>query len=233
VSLQVSFINHSIRRLTRILCRVDDSQLHTVPMSGPLIIITNHINFLEVPLVYTHLMPRPVTGFVKAETWDNLALAYLFNLWEGIPIRRGTSDVNAFQQALQALRAGKILAISPEGTRSGDGRLNRGQPGIVTIAQHSHAPILPVAYYGGEKIWNNLRRLQRTDFRISVGQPFTLRPGRGKISHLERQKITDEIMYQIAALLPFSHRGYYADQSLASCDYLEFVPGSVDQPVSS
>jgi 1-acyl-sn-glycerol-3-phosphate acyltransferase len=202
-------------------------------LTGPLIIVTNHINFLEVPLIYTHLIPRPVTGFVKAESWDNLALAYLFNLWEGIPLRRGASDVNAFQQALQALRAGKIMAITPEGTRSGDGRLKRGQPGIVILAQHSQAPILPIAYYGGEKIWNNLRRLQRTDFRISVGQPFTLKPCGGRITHLERQKITDEIMFQIAALLPPSYRGYYADQSLASCYYLEFIPISVNQSVAA
>ena len=69
------------------------------------------------------------------------------------------------------------------------------------------------------------------DFRISVGQPFTLKTCGEKLSHLRRQKITDEIMFQVAALLPPNYRGYYSDQSLASFDCLEYVSLSDYHPV--
>ena len=59
----------TIRGLVGLLCRVDDAQLALVPARGPLILVANHINFLEVPLLYTYLQPRPVTGLAKAETW--------------------------------------------------------------------------------------------------------------------------------------------------------------------
>ena len=58
MSLAYTIVTTSIKSITRILCNVDDSQLINVPDQGPLIIACNHINFMEVPLIYTHLQPR-------------------------------------------------------------------------------------------------------------------------------------------------------------------------------
>jgi len=182
--------------------------------------VANHVNFLDAPVVYTHLQPRRVTGLVKAETWDNPFMAYLFTTWGGIPIRRGEPDRVALGQALEALDAGKIVAVAPEGTRSGDGRLKRGFPGVITLALHSCAPILPLACYGGEQFRGNLSRLRRTDFHIAVGRPFTIETGEGRVTRQVRQEITDEIMYQIAALLPPAYRGEYANLAAATQKYL-------------
>src|SRR4030042_952517 len=121
MSLAYTVVTKSIKGITRILCNVDDNQLVNVPEHGPLIIASNHINFMEVPLLYTHLQPRAVTGFAKAETWNNPAMGYLFDLWGAIPLRRGEADTRAFRLALKALQSGKILAVAPEGTRSRHG----------------------------------------------------------------------------------------------------------------
>ena len=219
-------VTSTIKGLTRILCRVDDAQVAQVPDQGPLILVANHINFLEVPLLYTHLQPRPVTGFAKAELWDNLALRQLIKLWEAIPLERGEADTSAIRQALKALKANRILAIAPEGTRSGHGRLQRGRPGAVFLALHSGASLLPVVYHGGEKFWHNLARLHRTDFHIAVGQPFYLEAGEAKVTQDVRQRMVDEIMYQMAALLPPAYRGVYSDLAAASEIYLRFPSGS-------
>jgi 1-acyl-sn-glycerol-3-phosphate acyltransferase len=219
---EAGMINPALKTLTRILCRVHDGELARIPARGPLIVVGNHINFLEVPLLYTHLLPRPITGFAKAETWDNPLLRPLFNYWKGIPIHRGELDRNALRLALQALQAGSILGVAPEGTRSGDGRLQRGHPGVVKIAQMSGAPLLAVAYYGNEKLYANLRGLRRTDFYIRVGRPFRLKTT-SRMEREARQLITDEIMHQIAALLPAAYRGVYADLDSATMRYLEYV----------
>lgn len=224
MSMAAVVVNATLKQISRFICEVDDSQLSFIPASGPLILVTNHINFIEVPLLYTHLQPRPVTGFVKSETWENPAMALLFNLWEGIPLRRGEADLNAIRLGLKALQAGKILAVAPEGTRSGSGRLGPGHPGVVLIAMQSHAPILPVAYYGGEKLRANLTRLRRTPFRIVVGSPFRLRLPAGKVNKETRRQMTDEIMYQLAALLPPEYRGTYSNLEKASHAYLDFDP---------
>jgi len=220
MSLAFSVVNFTLKGLTRLLCRIDATPLERVPESGPLILVANHINFLEVPLVYTHLQPRPVTGFAKAETWDNPAMAQLFNLWNAIPLHRDEADIQAIRRALRVLAKGGILAVAPEGTRSGDGRLRRGQPGIVTLALRSQAPILPMVYYGGEKFHNNIKRLKRTDFHIAVGKVFYLSAKGKRVTRLVRQQMVDEIMYTLAALLPPQYRGDYSALHLATTEFI-------------
>ena len=226
MTLTYQVVTSTLKGLTRLLCRVDDAQLERVPAQGPLIIVANHVNFLEAPLIYTHLQPRPVTGFAKAETWENPVLGALFSLGRAIPLRRGEADIAALRQALKALEAGQILAITPEGTRSGHGRLQPGHPGVVLLALRSGAPLLPVVYHGGELFWRNLSRLRRTDFHIVVGQPFYLDADGVKVTHQVRQQMVDEIMYQVAALLPPAYRGVYSDLAAATEAYLRFSPGA-------
>jgi 1-acyl-sn-glycerol-3-phosphate acyltransferase len=223
MSITYQLVNGSIKRLLRVLCRVDDAQLARVPERGPMILVANHVNFLEVPLVFTHLQPRPVTGFAKAETWDNPIMARLFNLWGAIPIKRGEADMEALRQGLSFLEAGYILAVSPEGTRSNDGRLLRGHPGVVLLAQRTGAPLLPVVYYGGERFRDNLTRLRRTDFHIIVGHSFYLQTEGIKLSREVRQHMVDEVMYQLAALLPPEYRGAYTNLAAATDQYLRFT----------
>jgi 1-acyl-sn-glycerol-3-phosphate acyltransferase len=201
-------------------CRVDDQELRRVPERGPLLLVCNHVNFVEVPLLLSHLQPRQVTGFAKAETWDSPMMGLLFDIWGAIPLRRGQADVTAIRRVLEALDRGMIVAIAPEGTRSGDGRLRLAKPGIGLLAARSKAPILPVAYYGHERIWSNLRRFRRTDFHIRVGPLLRVRSN-GRWSAEQRQALADEIMIQIAALLPEKYRGAYGSPPTGQPSFLE------------
>jgi 1-acyl-sn-glycerol-3-phosphate acyltransferase len=219
-------VTSTIKGILRILCRVDDAQLAKVPDHGPLILVSNHVNFLEAPLVYTHLLPRQLAGFAKAEAWKNPFLCFLAKLWGPIPLRRGEVDRSALRQALAALEEGLILGLAPEGTRSGDGRLQQGKPGTVLLALRSGAPLLPVVHYGGEHFWRNLARLRRTSFHIVVGEPFYVESGGIKVTRHVRRQMTDEIMFQMAALLPPVNRGVYAHLDDATDTYLRFPPGS-------
>ena len=207
------------RGLTRLLCRIDGESLNSIPQQGPLILVCNHINAIELGVVFPRLHPRPVTGFAKSETWDNPILGPIFNIWEIIPIHRGQPDITALRQGLKVLEDGNILVITPEGTRSGDGRLQQGHPGVAMLALHSGAPIMPMVYYGNEAFSQNVRRLRRTDFSVRVGKPFQV-VTQGKATTQMRRQITDEIMYQMALLLPPQNRGYYSDLSGASSEFL-------------
>jgi 1-acyl-sn-glycerol-3-phosphate acyltransferase len=201
--------NLLIHLLLTAICRIDREEISRVPVRGPLVIVTNHVTFLEVPALYLALLPRPVVGITKRETWNHPVLRYLANLWKAIPIRRNTSDSAAIAAALEALKAGKIVVIAPEGTRSGDGRLRKANAGVVTIAARSLAPVLPVAHFGGERIFENLRSLRRTRFAIRVGRPIHLSPAAAS-TRAAREAAIDEIMRSLADLMPERYRGYYA-----------------------
>lgn len=226
MTLTHTVVTQGIKGLVRIMCRVDAAQLAKVPEEGPLIVVANHVNFVEAPIVYTHLCPRSMTTLAKAETWDSPGLRLLANLWGAIPIQRGEVDRTALRMALQALDEGKILILTPEGTRSGHGRLQQGMPGTVLLALRSGVPLMPLVFYGGEVIWSNLRRLRRTDFHIVVGEPFYLDADGVRVTRDVRQQMTDELMYQMAALLPPAYRGVYSDLAAATEAYLRFPPGS-------
>jgi 1-acyl-sn-glycerol-3-phosphate acyltransferase len=226
MSISGKIVTFIIKKITRILCRVHDEELHKVPNHGPLIIVANHVNFLEVPVLFTHLLPRPVTGYAASKSWKNPLFAFLFNRWGAISIRRGELDMNAIRLGLQSLDKGAILAIAPEGTRSGNGRLQHGRPGVVLLACKSGAPLLPVVYFGGEQFWGKIRRFRRTDFYIRVGDPFYVQTNHTKMDRSVRQQIVNEVMYQMAALLPTEYRGKYADLENATERYLAFPQGS-------
>ncbi len=217
-----SSISWGIRLGTNILCRIEGSELAMVPKCGPLILAINHINSLEVPLLFAHLQPRRLIGLAKIETWDNKFMGWLFDLWESIPIRRGEADLQAVRRCLAALSAGDILGVAPEGTRSYNGKLLYGQPGIVLIALHSKVPILPIVHWGGEDFQRNIKGLKRTDFHIRVGRPFSLDAKGKKVDGKVRQAMVNEIMYQMAILLPEAYRGEYANCNQPPQEYIRF-----------
>jgi 1-acyl-sn-glycerol-3-phosphate acyltransferase len=220
-------VTWTIKILTRLLCRIDDTQLASVPEHGPFILAVNHVNFLEGPVLYTHLLPRRMTAFVKAENLNHPFFGtLLFTLWKCIPLHRGEGDTSAFRMGIQVLKEGLFMTIAPEGSRGGHGRLRQGHPGVALLALRSGTPILPIVVHGGEAFWDNLSRLRRTDFHIVVGQPFHLDAGGVRATSRVRQQMVDEIMYQMAALLPPAYRGDYSDLSAATEMYLRFPPGT-------
>lgn len=222
MSLSERFVVGFFRLLTSLICRIDDAELAKVPMQGPVIVYTNHVNLVEIPIIYTRLQPRKLRGMLLADRWKNPLLKWMLDVAGGIPLHRGKADVDAFRTGLKALAQGKFLIISPEGTRSHDGSLQAAQPGVVLLALHSAATLVPVGYYGAERYTDNLKKLRRTDFHLRVGQPFRLNARGKRLSHLVRKQMLDELMYRLAGVLPAQYRGVYADLSCASTQYIEF-----------
>ncbi|MFC2065240.1 lysophospholipid acyltransferase family protein [Chloroflexota bacterium] len=203
-----------------IICRIKAEGLDKIPFEGPIILYSNHTGAIEIPIMYVVVQPRIVTGMAKIESWDKPLLRWLFNLFEFIPVRRGEPDLAAFRQTLDWLRNGHILGISPEGTRNRDGKLLKAHPGIVALAQRSGASLIPVAHWGGEKLKSNIRRLKRTDFNIKVGEVFTINIGNQKLTKDIRQNIVDEMMYELADLLPEQYHGEYSTSEKRKNKYL-------------
>ncbi len=211
-----------LKTIIRSICKVDCSELERVPMKGPGIIIINHINFLDVPLIQVYIAPRKMHGMVKKETWKNLFLRFLLNTYDAIPVYRGGTNFETFKKVKYLLQKGDFICIAPEGTRSRNGILQKGRHGITSIASRDGVPIYPVTHRGGEEIWNNFKHFRRTKIIFKVGKPFFIK--QDDINNRStREEITREIMYQLAELLPVWMRGLYSDITEKSTDYLRFV----------
>lgn len=191
--------------------------------SGPCVLCANHTGLIEVPLFYTQLQPRHITGLGKAEIWDNKFLSFIFGVWEVIPVKRGESDMDALRKCLDALKNGWVLGIAPEGHRSLDGKLHRAQPGIAFMATQANVPLQPIGQWGGMKDQPGTKRRGRKEFHMNVGRPFYFDAHGERVNKDIRQAMADEMMYQIAKLLPEEMRGEYSDLTKATEKYLRFI----------
>jgi 1-acyl-sn-glycerol-3-phosphate acyltransferase len=206
-----------------IMCDIKKENWDAIPAAGPLIAYANHTGMVEAPLVFTQLQPRKATGLAKIETWDIKFLAWVFNLWGIIPIHRGEADMEALRKCLAALEQGYILGMSPEGTRSKSGALLRAHGGIALLALKSGAPLQPIGQWGSQHFGSNVKKFKRTKVNMKVGRMFYLDARGEKVTKEIRQQMADEMMYQLAALLPEELRGEYSDLENGTEKYLRFV----------
>jgi len=218
-----AIVNFFLKGILNIICKIDSKDyVEALKKNEPLLVAFNHINFLEVPILVSQSYPINVSGLVKSETWKNPFFSFLFNTYKAIPIERSKAFSESFNNVNEMIKNGFCVCVSPEGTRSKSGVLQKGKAGIVQLAMEADVPILPVAHHGGENVWKNIKRFKRTPFCFKTGRPFKIkfdgRPGRE-----ERELIISEVMGQIAKLLPEQMRGIYSQQADTECKYLEFI----------
>jgi 1-acyl-sn-glycerol-3-phosphate acyltransferase len=182
--------------------------------TGSYIITGNHVGRLEAFLVIL-LADRDDIILLLAEKYRQYAVwRYFGRKVDGIWVNRFDADFQAMREVLKRLKNGEVLAIAPEGTRSPTEALLPGKAGAAYLAGKANVTIIPVGIVGTEDrvVKHRLKRLKRLNITARVGEPYTLPPmprGNGRDAWLEQQ--TDEIMCQIAALLPPSHRGVYSE----------------------
>ena len=218
------FANRVLRLVMSLVLDYEVDGLENLPEEGPLIVVQNHMIFIDTVLGAAFI-DREIVGMSKAENYDNPLLAICFNLYGTFPVRRGEVDRQALRTSLRVLKDGKVLMVAPEGTRSKSNTLQKGKDGLSYIAVKSGAGIIPAAIWGQEKLWRQLRRLRRTKVKAVFGMPFVFEPGQGKMSREQLAQMTDEMMYRIATLLPEEYRGYYSDSSAATEEYVRPYDG--------
>lgn len=179
-----------------------------VPRSGPLLVVSNHLHFTDPPIVMASL-PRRVVFMAKEELFHH-PLAWVVRGVGAFPVRRNQSDRTAFKRALEALEAGLAVGIFPEGSRSLSGSLKSGLPGAAFLAAHAQVPILPVAIQGSPQL-HGTGWLRRPAITVTIGDPFALPHGNGRVDREQLDFLTDFIMRRIAALLPTTYQGLYQE----------------------
>jgi 1-acyl-sn-glycerol-3-phosphate acyltransferase len=193
----------------RVVWRPRVSGVEHIPASGPVIIASNHMSFID-SVVIPLAVPRRVRFLAKAEYFEGRGLrgrgiALFFHLIDAVPVRRtGNRDsMRSLELALEVLQEGTAFGIYPEGTRSRDGRLYRGRTGVGWLALTSGAPVVPVALTGTDQVQpvgsNGLRVRPVT---VTFGAPIDPAAYQGLPAGRARREITDEVMDRIAALSP-------------------------------
>ena len=194
-----------------LLTRVRVHGKENLPQDRGYIAAANHLSVLEVPLAYCLINRYDVTGLVAKKHQKNAFFRWIIHLMDGIWLNREEIDTTALRAARDHLRSGGVLGIAPEGTRSQTGGLIKAKTGVAFLADQARVPIVPVAVSGTWQIASQIIKLQRPIIIVNFGQPFTLPDVNRRSRDLDLQNNTDEIMCQIAAMLPPENRGFYSD----------------------
>jgi 1-acyl-sn-glycerol-3-phosphate acyltransferase len=171
-----------------------------IPSSGPALIVSNHQSILDPPLI-GGATRRQIYFLAKAELFRIPVFGPLIRALHARPVRREGSDPRALRTAALLLKEGKALLVFPEGTRSLDGRLGEGKPGVGMLAVTSGAPVVP-AYVSGtlEALPKGATWPRRSQVSVSFGPALHFKAPIGSGRKERYREAAEEMMRGIAQL---------------------------------
>ena len=205
----------------RLVWRPTVTGVGNIPRTGPLILASNHLSFVD-SMVIPVCVPRQVVFLAKSDYFTGTGvkgtlMRAWFTFFGMIPVDRddSRSAQASLDAALGVLRKDGAFGIYPEGTRSRDGLLYRGKTGVAWLALATGAPVVPVAVIGTEKlqpVGSRLPRLAKVE--VHFGRPIEVK-GRyeGVPAARARREVTDEIMTAIHAMSGQELAGRYNERS--------------------
>lgn len=183
--------------------------LENLPKSGGVILATNHMSRMDIPLLFTNPIRPEITALVADKYATFPGLSWIINTAGAIYLDRDRADFSAFRDAVNLIKSGTAMGIAPEGTRSKNGQMIEGKPGMILLAMRSGVPIIPVGLAGTETAFRRLFTFRKPRMTARFGKPYQIPNIDRNNREQQLQEVTTEIMCRIAALLPEKYWGYY------------------------
>ena len=164
------------------LCGVEN-----IPAEGAAIVVFNHRSYFDPTAVGLVIAKagRNIRSLGKKEVFDTPFVGGLIKAIGGVRVDRGTGSDEPLEAAAEALRAGELLVLAPQGTiPRGPAFFEpelKGRWGAARLAAMTRAPVIPVGLWGTEVVWPRSARLPRIPLggdrplvTVTVGEPVPL-----------------------------------------------------------
>jgi len=196
-----------LRFLLTVVVRWKVTGRENIPREGALIVVSNHLNNADPPILGAGIAKRRIRFMAKVELFK-MPFGVIIKLWDAFPVRRFEADIGAMLTAERILRHGGVVGMFPEGTRSRTGYMGPFHNGTAVIALHSGATVLPCAITGTEVFSNPLNLLKRPKMTVRIGEPIYLEAVRRPTEEQVRE-LTERMRREILALLPEKYHPPY------------------------
>ena len=174
-----------------------------MPAEGPALLCSNHISYLDPPIIGTAFNYRRCCYMGKGDLFRIPLFGPFIRYNYVYYVDKDEGGRQAIRTATELLESGELLVLFPEGTRSPDGELMKGEAGAAFIAMRAHAPIIPIALWGTDvMLQRHSKILHRTPVYVNIGKPmYVPEPQDGsKLSREEINAFTDRLIATIAEL---------------------------------
>jgi 1-acyl-sn-glycerol-3-phosphate acyltransferase len=140
--------------------------------SGPVILAMNHQSYFDPPLA-GNACDRPIYYLARRSLLNVPILRWLLPKLNVIPVNQDGIDRSALKALIQVVKAGNGALVFPEGSRTLDGGLQPGQPGIGLVIAKTRAPVVPMRIFGAhEALPRAGGRLRFHPITVVVGEPL-------------------------------------------------------------
>lgn len=193
--------------LARTICRLMGGYCvhgrENVPKTGGAIICSNHVSYLDPPVLGAGFTPRRTYFMAKKELFSNPVFGWLISKCYAFPVDRESTDREAIRHAIELLTKGELLIVFPEGGRSPNGALHEGNIGPALMATRACVPIVPAALKDTDRVMPAKGGgLHHGRVQVDYGEP--IHPDRfgagGRLDKVALQAFTDAVMDAIEAL---------------------------------
>jgi 1-acyl-sn-glycerol-3-phosphate acyltransferase len=186
--------------------RLQYEHLDRIPSSGPAIVACNHISYLD-PLTNGDAIVRAGRRprfLAKRELFTIPLVGTVLRGAGQIPVARGTRDTSSLDLAVAALERGEVVVVYPEGTVTDreDGLPMEGKTGAVRLALRTGLPIIPMASWGSQAVWQKSGKGSIRFGRpitTTVGEEISIAPAEGSPPPL--RELTADVMEAITKLV--------------------------------
>ncbi|MFD9894772.1 lysophospholipid acyltransferase family protein [Amycolatopsis sp. NPDC059027] len=182
-----------------------------IPSSGGVLVASNHLSFADPTTVTAYCLAagRVPRYLAKADLWNVPVVGAVMRSGRHIPVHRGAATaVEAYRDAVAAVRSGECVVVFPEATFSSDpgGWPMKGKTGIARIALETGVPVIPLANWGTHHLLPATTRVPRGVPRKTIdllaGPPVDLSDLAGlPITREVLDEATARIMAAVTALL--------------------------------
>jgi len=168
------FIGHRLSKLVaKFYCsfRVQNGE-KLDDYEGGLIIASNHVSFLDPPLI-GGAFKDPIYYFARKTLFDHPVANFILTRVNALPVNQEKPELSVLKKIISLLKDEEKVLIFPEGERSYDGKMKaEGQPGIGMIVTKAGVPVLPVRLFGPEKaLPRGGKKLKKHPVTLVVGEP--------------------------------------------------------------
>lgn len=136
-----------------------------IPATGAFLAVCNHCSYYDPPVCGTFLAERPFSPIGRASLFVG-PFGWLIRSLGTIPINRDGADSAAMRAGIDELKAGRVVLVFPEGTRSEDGEIKEFKRGVSIMIRKAAVPVLPLAVEGSFRAWPKGRLLPRPFRRV-------------------------------------------------------------------